>query len=260
MKIAVSSVIGLAFLAAKACAFTADISASYSLNGDGSIMYKLWFYTDNELLDYMSDDINKPATSILSFPELVGQASHRRYPHSEVTIQDGAPVSLTVSSVGKFICRYSSQNFPTVTYVCDGAPDSALTLANSCIAGSRGKKKGNGFNGYCCSTSDDCRDSCIKGKCNGPKAPSTTTTATTIKNTGSPSPTPNSCISGVKGKKRGNGFNGYCCSTSDDCRDSCIKGKCNGPKAPTTTTTTAQQCAPTNAKGNNCCTAERCQK
>ncbi|RCH80776.1 hypothetical protein CU097_004289 [Rhizopus azygosporus] len=257
MKIGVSSVLGLAFLAAKACAFTAGISASYSLNGDGTIMYKLWFYTDNEQLDYMSDDISKPATSTLSFPELVGQASHRRYPHSEVTIRDGAPVSLTVSSVGEFICRYSGQNFPTVTYVCVGAPDSALTLTNSCIAGSRGKKKGNGFNGYCCSTSDDCRESCIKGKCNGPKAPSTTTTT---KSTGSPTPTPSSCISGVKGKKKGNGFNGYCCSTSDDCRESCIKGKCNGPKAPTTTTTTAQQCVPTNAKDNNCCIAERCQK
>ncbi|CEJ04344.1 hypothetical protein RMCBS344292_18308 [Rhizopus microsporus] len=257
MKIGVSSVLGLAFLAAKACAFTAGISASYSLNGDGTIMYKLWFYTDNEQLDYMSDAISKPATSTLSFPELVGQASHRIYPHSEVTIRDGAPVSLTVSSVGEFICRYSGQNFPTVTYVCVGAPDSALTLTNSCIAGSRGKKKGNGFNGYCCSTSDDCRESCIKGKCNGPKAPSTTTTT---KNTGSPTPTPSSCISGVKGKKKGNGFNGYCCSTSDDCRESCIKGKCNGPKAPTTTTTTAQQCVPTNAKDNNCCIAERCQK
>ncbi|CEG82707.1 hypothetical protein RMATCC62417_16740 [Rhizopus microsporus] len=215
----------------------------------------------------MSDDISKPATSSLSFPDLVGQASHRHYSHSEVTIRDGVPVSLTVSSV--------------VFYVCDGAPDSALTLTNaristatttittttttaattataSCITGSRGKKKGNGFNGYCCSFSDDCRDSCVKGKCNGPKAPSTTTSATTTKNTGSPSPTPNSCISGVKGKKKGNEFNGYCCSSSDDCRGSCIKGKCNGPKAPTTTT--AQQCAPTSAKGNDCCTTERCQK
>lgn len=280
MKITVPSLLGLAFLAANACAFTADISATYSLNGDGGLTFKLSFYTDHELLDYMSDDISKLATSSLSFPELVGQASHRRYPHSEVAIRDGVPVSLTISNVGEFLCRYSSQNFPTVIYVCDGAPDSALTLANtgtstatttttttattattataSCIAGSRGKKKGNGFNGYCCSSSDDCHESCVKGKCNGAKAPSITTSATTTKNTGSPSPTPDSCTSGAKDKKKGNGFNGYCCSSSDDCRDSCIKGKCNGPKAPTTTT--AQQCAPTNAKGNDCCTTEKCQK
>jgi hypothetical protein len=134
-------------------------------------MYKLWFYTDHELLDYISDDISKPATRSLSFPDLVGQASHRRYPHSEVTIRDGAPVSLAVSALGEFPCRYSSQNFTALIYVCDGALDSALTLTStgistvtatttttttttattataSCIAGSRGKKKGNGFNGY----------------------------------------------------------------------------------------------------------------
>ncbi|KAG1492749.1 hypothetical protein G6F53_012880 [Rhizopus delemar] len=31
----------------------------------------------------------------------------------------------------------------------------------------RGEGKGLGWNGYCCKTSDDCRDTCIKGKCNG---------------------------------------------------------------------------------------------
>ncbi|ORE08142.1 hypothetical protein BCV72DRAFT_324891 [Rhizopus microsporus var. microsporus] len=222
MKIAVSSALGLVFLATKACTFTADISVSYSLNGDSGLTYKLWFYTDHELLDYMSDDISKPEISFLSFPDLVGQASHRRYPHSKVTIRDGAPASLTVSNVGEFLCRYSSQSFPTVFYVCDGAPDSALTLTNA--------------------------------------GTFTATTTITITTTVTATTATASYITGSKGKKKGNGFNGYCCSSSNDCCDSCIKGKYNGPKAPTTTTTTALQCAPTNAKGNDCCTAKKCQK
>ncbi|PHZ12007.1 uncharacterized protein RHIMIDRAFT_292177 [Rhizopus microsporus ATCC 52813] len=173
----------------------------------GGLTYKLWFYTDHELLDYMSDDISKPEISFLSFPDLVGQASHRRYPHSKVTYS-----------------RWSTciVNRLKLFYVCDGAPDSALTLTNA--------------------------------------GTFTATTTITITTTVTATTATASYITGSKGKKKGNGFNGYCCSSSNDCCDSCIKGKYNGPKAPTTTTTTALQCAPTNAKGNDCCTAKKCQK
>ncbi|KAI8350133.1 hypothetical protein BD560DRAFT_450161 [Blakeslea trispora] len=49
-----------------------------------------------------------------------------------------------------------------------------------------------------------------------------TTTATTK----STSPTSTSCIAGVAGKKKGNGKTGYCCTTSDDCLETCRSGKC----------------------------------
>ncbi|KAI8350132.1 hypothetical protein BD560DRAFT_376510 [Blakeslea trispora] len=112
----------------------------------------------------------------------------------------------------------------------------------TCIAGSSGKKNGDGYKNYCCKTSDDCLDTCIKGKCNGPVntnipgdavATQKTTTQTTTKSistttatTKSTSPTSTSCIAGVAGKKKGNGKTGYCCTTSDDCLETCRSGKC----------------------------------
>ncbi|KAI8353302.1 hypothetical protein EDC96DRAFT_466556 [Choanephora cucurbitarum] len=106
-----------------------------------------------------------------------------------------------------------------------GATPTGTPVA-TCIPGSSGKSNGDGYNGYCCKTSDDCLDTCVKGKCNGPtntKLPQTTEKATTTKKT---SPTSTSCIAGVAGKKEGNGKTGYCCKTSDDCLETCRQGKC----------------------------------
>ncbi|EIE90218.1 hypothetical protein RO3G_14935 [Rhizopus delemar RA 99-880] len=100
----------------------------------------------------------------------------------------------------------------------------------------RGEGQGLGWKGYCCKTSDDCHDTCIKGKCNGPVNPKL-----------APSIDDDSGSKSGSGKKGGNklcirlnnrgdgnglGWNGYCCKTSDDCRDTCVKGKCNGKANP----------------------------
>ncbi|KAK3816286.1 MAG: hypothetical protein J3Q66DRAFT_388487 [Benniella sp.] len=51
--------------------------------------------------------------------------------------------------------------------------------------------------------------------------PITTTTTTTL----APQPTP-TCLAGYRGKRNGKGPNGACCSHSDDCKDTCVKGVC----------------------------------
>ncbi|KAG1040117.1 hypothetical protein G6F43_012354 [Rhizopus delemar] len=44
-----------------------------------------------------------------------------------------------------------------------------------------------------------------------------------------PKVSPEGCIRpNNRGKGQGLGWKGYCCKTSDDCHDTCIKGKCNG--------------------------------
>ncbi|KAF9346926.1 hypothetical protein BGX34_003522 [Mortierella sp. NVP85] len=63
----------------------------------------------------------------------------------------------------------------------------------------------------------------------------TTTIATTIvtsfatepitTSTPVPQPTP-TCLAGYRGKRNGKGPNGACCSHSDDCKDTCVKGVC----------------------------------
>ncbi|KAK3816285.1 MAG: hypothetical protein J3Q66DRAFT_342135 [Benniella sp.] len=40
-----------------------------------------------------------------------------------------------------------------------------------------------------------------------------------------PKPTP-TCLAGYRGKRNGKGPNGACCSHSDDCKDTCVKGVC----------------------------------
>ncbi|KAK3816289.1 MAG: hypothetical protein J3Q66DRAFT_369863 [Benniella sp.] len=40
-----------------------------------------------------------------------------------------------------------------------------------------------------------------------------------------PQPTP-TCLAGYRGKRNGKGPNGACCSHSDDCKDTCVKGVC----------------------------------
>ncbi|KAG1102920.1 hypothetical protein G6F42_017294 [Rhizopus arrhizus] len=104
--------------------------------------------------------------------------------------------------------------------------------ASSCVAGSSGLGNGDGYNGYCCKTSDDCFESCVKGVCNGPTKP----TKPTKTSTAQPSSTPGTCTAGSSGLGKGDGYNGYCCKSSDDCFESCVKGVCNGPsntKSPT---------------------------
>ncbi|RCH96145.1 hypothetical protein CU098_011264, partial [Rhizopus stolonifer] len=92
-----------------------------------------------------------------------------------------------------------------------------------------GQKKGNGYKEDCCKTEADCKDDCIKGKCNGPSRKTTTvkktkTTATTTSK--SATPTSGACKSGYRGKKKGNGPKNACCSTERDCKEDCVKGKC----------------------------------
>ncbi|KAK3806687.1 MAG: hypothetical protein J3Q66DRAFT_421377 [Benniella sp.] len=72
----------------------------------------------------------------------------------------------------------------------------------TCTAGYKGKKNGKGPDGACCSRSDDCRDTCVKGICK------------------------DYCLAGYEGKKNGRGPNGACCSHSDDCKDTCVYGIC----------------------------------
>ncbi|KAF9116834.1 hypothetical protein BGW39_002573, partial [Mortierella sp. 14UC] len=55
-----------------------------------------------------------------------------------------------------------------------------------------------------------------------------TTTAlpvTAVSPTASAKPSP-SCLSGYRGRRTGRGPNGACCSHSDDCIESCVKGVC----------------------------------
>jgi hypothetical protein len=90
----------------------------------------------------------------------------------------------------------------------------------ACTWGWFGLGQGNGYNGACCQDQADCVDDCIAGTCNGPTGPGSATTTTTSK------PATASCIPGARGKKRGNGADDYCCSSSDDCLETCRKGKC----------------------------------
>ncbi|KAG1447410.1 hypothetical protein G6F56_009272 [Rhizopus delemar] len=95
---------------------------------------------------------------------------------------------------------------------------------SKCVSGSYGNGNGDGYKGFCCSDSDDCFNSCIRGVCNGPTQPTTS----------------GKCISGSKGLGEGDGYNGYCCDDSDDCHETCVKGVCNGPTNTKTTTAAAE--------------------
>ncbi|KAI9361808.1 hypothetical protein BD770DRAFT_316907 [Pilaira anomala] len=107
------------------------------------------------------------------------------------------------------------------------------TSAASCIPGSFGKKRGDGFKGYCCKNSDDCQSACVSRKCNGPVNPDATRSTASMEPTTAPT-----CVAGSFGKKKGDGFKNYCCKNSDDCRSSCVNGKCNEPVDDTTTPAT----------------------
>ncbi|RCH86438.1 hypothetical protein CU098_005747 [Rhizopus stolonifer] len=85
--------------------------------------------------------------------------------------------------------------------------------------GNPGKKLGDGWQGYCCKTDDDCRESCVNHKCNGRPNPKYAEPNL-----------PKGCAAGSYGYGLGDGYYGDCCVNSDDCRDTCVKNKCNGPK------------------------------
>ncbi|KAF9354435.1 hypothetical protein BGX34_011022, partial [Mortierella sp. NVP85] len=119
----------------------------------------------------------------------------------------------------------------------------APTPSSTCIPGYSGKRKGDGPHGACCTHSDDCIDSCLKGVCFDYDR--TTTTAPRPTTTTRP-PTPSStCIPGFAGKRNGDGPHGACCTHSDDCDDTCVKGVCRDDDwVPTTTTRPASTRSP----------------
>ncbi|CAO3687777.1 unnamed protein product [Rhizopus stolonifer] len=48
----------------------------------------------------------------------------------------------------------------------------SVSSKNDCTRpNNRGEGQGLGWNGYCCKTSDDCKDACVKGVCNGKNNP-----------------------------------------------------------------------------------------
>ncbi|KAG0862224.1 hypothetical protein G6F16_012690 [Rhizopus arrhizus] len=100
----------------------------------------------------------------------------------------------------------------------------------------RGEGEGLGWSGYCCKTSDDCHDACIKGKCNGrinPKLAQPIDDDSSSKGDSGKKGSSKLCTRlNNRGEGKGLGWSGYCCKTSDDCRDTCIKGKCNGKTNP----------------------------
>ena len=132
---------------------------------------------------------------------------------------------------------YWETNFVYPTEKSGSVPSSTTTSSastptsdSSCTAGSYGLGNGDGYKGYCCKDQSDCLDDCIKGQCNGPVNTKTTTKntpakTTTTKKNSSPTDT-SSCTPGSRGKKRGDGKDGYCCSSSDDCLETCRQGKC----------------------------------
>ncbi|CAO3610932.1 unnamed protein product [Mucor hiemalis] len=109
------------------------------------------------------------------------------------------------------------------------ATATATSTPGSCTPGSSGLGNGDGYNGACCKDQSDCWDDCIKGTCNGPvnTKTATATKTTTKKTTTTKTKTPTaSCIAGSRGKKKGDGKTGYCCSSSDDCLETCRSGTC----------------------------------
>lgn len=153
----------------------------------------------------------------------------------------------------------STSKPPATTAPGTKTSDTPIPTNGACLPGSSGLGLGDGYNGYCCKTEQDCLDNCISGSCNGISNPVQTTTTkgsttktTTIRTatvtstkttTKTPTKTPTktttktatktttkpatSCIAGVSGKKNGSGKTGYCCTSSNDCLAVCRSGTCN---------------------------------
>lgn len=82
------------------------------------------------------------------------------------------------------------------------------TPTATCVRKSKGKKKHDGYKDCCCFSSDDCKEICTKGGCNGPGLKTSIKTSIIL----------NSCVAGAKGEKKGDDKKGYCCSLNDDYR------------------------------------------
>ncbi|KAG1470396.1 hypothetical protein G6F56_002712 [Rhizopus delemar] len=138
------------------------------------------------------------------------------------------------------------------------AAATTTTAISGCVSGSYGLGNGDGYNGYCCKSQADCLDDCISGKCNGAKnikatttkivtKPSTKSTTTkkattttkkatiitkksskksTTKKLTTKKITSATCKTGSTGKKQGSGKTGACCSSSNDCEETCRSGVC----------------------------------
>ncbi|GAA5814306.1 hypothetical protein MFLAVUS_007800 [Mucor flavus] len=131
------------------------------------------------------------------------------------------PVTTTTTTTTTVVptTTITSTTITSSSTASSSSSTAATTPAPSCTVGYLGKGNGKGPTNACCSTSDDCKDSCVKGLCGkGVDVPTTTTKP------GNPAPT---CTSGYKGKGNGKGPTNACCSSSNDCNDSCVKGFCS---------------------------------
>ncbi|KAK3821100.1 MAG: hypothetical protein J3Q66DRAFT_386020 [Benniella sp.] len=114
----------------------------------------------------------------------------------------------TAAPVATTNCPAVTVTVPVTVPVTPTTTNPPRTTTNSpkpsptCLAGYKGRGNGKGPDGACCSHSDDCKDTCVKGICR------------------------DRCLTGYKGKKNGKGPDGACCSHSDDCKDTCVKGIC----------------------------------
>lgn len=118
-------------------------------------------------------------------------------------------------------------------YLQERAPASCKVVSGVC-----GKSNGNGGTGACCISDNDCKDTCNSSGCGVsdgskpqstcPTGPTTTITITTTTATATSTSTPSTCkvVSGVCGKKNGNGDTGVCCSSDNDCKDTCNSSGC----------------------------------
>ncbi|OBZ86519.1 hypothetical protein A0J61_05432 [Choanephora cucurbitarum] len=134
--------------------------------------------------------------------------------------------SSTSTSISRLTTPTGTKTTSSTTASASASPASTCSNKDTIF----GKRKGRGYNGDCCKTQADCREQCIKGKCNGPRnttlmSPSSTmkSSTSTSKHTGSST----SCTSGHYGLGLGDGPVGACCSSQWDCEENCVKGRCN---------------------------------
>ncbi|KAK3814057.1 MAG: hypothetical protein J3Q66DRAFT_441737 [Benniella sp.] len=115
------------------------------------------------------------------------------------------PTTTTPAPVPTTTCPAVTVTVPVTVTTTNPLPQTTTMPPKpspTCAAGFIGKRNGKGTEGACCSHSNDCRDTCVKGICR------------------------DRCLTGFEGKKNGKGPNGACCSHSDDCKDTCVWGIC----------------------------------
>jgi hypothetical protein len=116
-------------------------------------------------------------------------------------------------------CVSSNDCIDTCTNNVCGNGDGSSNGSSSCSGGNPGAGNGNGASGACCTTSNDCLDTCNNGMCGTGGIITTTTTKTTTAKASATNSC--SCTSGYSGKANGGGPTGACCTTSNDCVDTC---------------------------------------